>query len=156
MAGRPHPRGWKGKVIEMFRKILIANDGSEGARKALQTAIELTARYGAKLHSISVEEDLPRYVATVGEFEEVKRQKDAYFEQLNNEAMVQAQASGVMLTPHVVAGHEVESIVNFCKEGGFDLLIVGFMGHSRIFERIWGSTSQTLTRIAPCSVLVVK
>ena len=140
----------------MFRKILLANDGSEGARKALQAAIELTARYGAELHSISVEEDLPRYVATVGEFEEVKRQKDAYFEQLNNEALAQAQAIGVTLTPHVVAGHEVESIVNFCKEGGFDLLVVGFMGHSRIFERIWGSTSQTLTRIAPCSVLVVK
>jgi nucleotide-binding universal stress UspA family protein len=37
-----------------------------------------------------------------------------------------------------------------------DLLVVGFMGHSRIFERVWGSTSQTLTRLAPCSVLVAK
>lgn len=56
----------------------------------------------------------------------------------------------------MVAGHEVESIATFCKEGGFDLLVIGFMGHSRIFERIWGSTSQTVTRVAPCSVLVVK
>jgi len=50
----------------------------------------------------------------------------------------------------------VETIVRFCQEGGFDLLVVGFMGHSRIFERIWGSTSQNLTRLAPCSVLVAK
>lgn len=140
----------------MFRKMLIANDGSAGARKALTAAIELAARCGAELHSISVEEDLPHYVATVGEFEEVKRQKDAFFEQLNHEAMAQAQAAGVTLIPHVVAGHEVESIINFCKEGDFDLLIIGFMGHSRIFERVWGSTSQTLARLAPCSVLVVK
>jgi nucleotide-binding universal stress UspA family protein len=56
----------------------------------------------------------------------------------------------------VLPGHEVETIINFCRDGNFDLLVIGFMGHSRIFERIWGSTSQTLTRLSPCSVLVAK
>jgi nucleotide-binding universal stress UspA family protein len=140
----------------MFRKILIAYEGSEGSNKALKKAIELAACFDAEFHSISVEEDLPQYVATIGEFEEVKRQKDAYFEQLNHEAVELAKAGGAILQPHIVAGHEVESIVSFCEEGEFDLLIVGFMGHSRIFERVWGSTSQTLTRLAGCSVLLVK
>ncbi len=140
----------------MYKKILIAYDGSEGSRKAMTRAIELAACFDAELHSISVEEDLPKYVATIGEFEEVKRQKDAFFEEQNKEAVEQAKAGGARLRPHIVAGHEVESIVKFCKEGRFDLLIVGFMGHSRIFERVWGSTSQTLTRLAPCAVLVVK
>ena len=62
----------------------------------------------------------------------------------------------MLVRAHVMPGHEVQTIIEFCKEGGFDLLVVGFMGHSRIFERIWGSTSQTLTRLAPCSVLVAK
>jgi Kef-type K+ transport system membrane component KefB len=84
------------------------------------------------------------------------RQKDAFFEELNRETVEQAKRSGVRLIPHIVAGHEVESIVSFCEEGCFDLLVVGFMGHSRIFDRVWGSTSQTLTRLAPCAVLVVK
>lgn len=140
----------------MFKKILVAFDGSDGSKKALKKAIELAAGFQAEFHAISVEEDLPQYVATIGEFEEVKLQKDAFFEKINREAVEQATACGATLTPHVVAGHEVESIVTFCKEGKFDLLIVGFMGHSRIFERVWGSTSQTLTRLAPCSVLVVK
>ncbi len=139
-----------------FRKILVAYDGSEHARKALELAIRLAAVMGAELHSISVEEDLPKYVATVGEFEEVKRRRDAYFEQLTNEAKTLAWMHGVELQTHVKAGHEVETIVRFCQEGGFDLLVIGFMGHSRIFERVWGSTSQSLTRLAPCSVLVVK
>jgi nucleotide-binding universal stress UspA family protein len=38
----------------MFRKILIANDGSEGAKKALITAIDLAKLYEAELHSISI------------------------------------------------------------------------------------------------------
>jgi nucleotide-binding universal stress UspA family protein len=140
----------------MYQKILIAFDGSEGSRRALQAAIELAARCGAELHSISIEEDLPQYVATVGEFEEVKQQKDAFFEKINQEAVEEAESAGIPLIPHVLAGHEVEAIVEFCGEGGFDMLVVGFMGHSRIFERVWGSTSQTLTRLAPCSVLVAK
>ena len=140
----------------MFKKILIAYDGSEGSNKALKKAIELVACFDAEFHSISVEEDLPQYVATIGEFEEVKSQKDAYFQQLNHEAVELAKAGGARLQPHIVAGHEVETIVSFCEEGEFDLLIVGFMGHSRIFERVWGSTSQTLTRLVGCSVLVVK
>jgi nucleotide-binding universal stress UspA family protein len=140
----------------MFKKMLIAYDSSEGSRKALKKGIEMAACFDAEFHSISVEEDLPQYVATVGEFEEVKRQKDAFFEELNKEAVELAKVGGAKLHPHIVAGHEVESIVSFCTEGEFDLLIVGFMGHSRIFERVWGSTSQTLTRLAACSVLVVK
>jgi hypothetical protein len=30
------------------------------------------------------------------------------------------------------------------------------MGHGRAFGRIWGGTSQNLTKTVPCSVLVVK
>jgi nucleotide-binding universal stress UspA family protein len=140
----------------MFEKILIANDGSPHARKALTAAIDLAAKCSAELHQISVEEDLPHYAATIGEIQEVKEQRNHFFDTLDRESIAEAEARGVKLTCHVVAGHEVESIINFCKDGGFDLLVIGFMGHSRVFERIWGSTSQTLTRIAPCSVLVVK
>jgi len=140
----------------MFTKILVANDGSEGARHAVEVACDLAARYDAELHSITVEEDLPRYAATFDEVDAAKERRDRYFEQLITEEEAIAAAAGVALQPHVIAGHEVETIIRFCTEGGFDLLVLGFMGHSRIFERVWGSTSQTLTRLSPCSVIVAK
>ncbi len=140
----------------MYRKLLVAYDGSEGSRKALKRAVQIALAFGAELHSISVEVDLPQYVATVGEFEEVKAQKDAYFNQLTGEAVESARVEGISLIPHVVAGHAVDSIVDFCKEGEFDLLITGFTGHSRIYERIWGGISRNLARFSPCSVLIEK
>jgi nucleotide-binding universal stress UspA family protein len=66
-----------------------------------------------------------------------------------------ATASRVRLTPRVLAGHKVETIVTFIAEHRFDLLVVGFMGHSTVFGHECGSTSQNLTRLASCSVLVV-
>jgi nucleotide-binding universal stress UspA family protein len=34
--------------------------------------------------------------------------------------------------------------------------VLGFMGHSALYERIIGSTCDRLVRLAPCSVIVVK
>jgi nucleotide-binding universal stress UspA family protein len=140
----------------MFRKILVANDGSEGAKKALLAAVDLAKRYEADLHEISIEEHLPHYAATVGEVLETKQQSADYFRKITREAELTALAYGVKLTSHVLPGHEVATIVQVVKDRGFDLLVIGFMGHSRVFERIWGGTSQNLTRLAPCPVLVVK
>lgn len=140
----------------MISKILVAHDGSDGARRALMVAIELAHRFEAGLHTISVEEGLPHYAATIDEVDAVKEQENHYFASVARDAKAAAAERGVDLHAHTMPGHEVETIIRFCQQGSFDLLVVGFMGHSRIFERIWGSTSQNLTRLAPCSVLVVK
>jgi nucleotide-binding universal stress UspA family protein len=140
----------------MFKKILIANDGSEGAKKALKVAINLAKQDNAELHSISVEEGIPHYAATIGEVEEYRKEANDFFLKINEEATEEAKKGGVELNIKVQAGHEVEMIVNYAKEGNFDLLVIGFMGHSKIFGRVWGSTSQNITKLSPCTVIVVK
>lgn len=140
----------------MWHKILVGLDGSDGATKALAVAVKLASQFGAELHSISVEEKLPHYAATMGEVLESKQEAADYFRRITAEAQQSACAVGVTLHSHVMPGHEVETIVTFAKDHGFDLLVIGFMGHSKIFGRIWGSTSQNLAKLSPCTVLVVK
>ena len=140
----------------MFKKILVGYDGSEGAKKALRTAVDIAKHYGAELHSISVEEDLPHYAATIGEVQEAKAEKNGYFAKLIEEAKEIAAKEDVALHAKVVAGHEVETVVDYAKDHHFDLVVIGFMGHSKIYDRVWGSTSQSITRLVPCTVMVVK
>jgi nucleotide-binding universal stress UspA family protein len=140
----------------MFKKILIANDGSEGAKKALMLAIDLAKQYNAELHSIAVEEGVPHYAATIGEVDEFRKEANEFFKKINDEAVEEAKKEGIELRTKVQAGHEVETIVQHAKEGKFDLLVIGFMGHSKIFGRVWGSTSQNITKLSPCTVVVVK
>jgi nucleotide-binding universal stress UspA family protein len=139
----------------MPSKILHGQDGSEGAFKALEEAISLAKHYGAELHTISVEET-PRYAGTVGEVIEEKDTANHKFEEAIERSRKMALREGIDIHPHIVVGHEVKSIVEFVKNGGFDLLVIGFMGHSAIYDRVMGSTCQSLVRLAPCSVLVVK
>jgi len=140
----------------MYKKILIAYDGSEGSKHALKVAIDIAKKYNAELHSLSVEEGVPHYAATIGEVAEYKEEANGFFKKLNDEAVEEAKKEGIELHTKVLAGHEVETIVHYAKEGKFDILVIGFMGHSKIFGRVWGSTSQNITKLAPCSVVVVK
>ena len=55
----------------MYGKILVANDGSPGALRALGIALELAKREGAALHMVTVEE-LPWFPASIDEVEEEK------------------------------------------------------------------------------------
>ena len=68
----------------------------------------------------------------------------------------EAKRHRVKLTTHIVVGHAVPAIVDFIERDGFDLLVTGFMGHSALYNRVIGSTTDRLVELAPCTVLVVK
>jgi nucleotide-binding universal stress UspA family protein len=140
----------------MFKKILIANDGSEGAFKALDAALRLAHSHKAALHMICVEE-IPWMPA--GTREEVigdMELADRKFIEVVAKAEHQAKHHRVRLVSQVVVGHAVPTIVDVIANDGFDLLITGFMGHSALYNRVIGSTTDRLVELAPCSVLVVK
>jgi len=139
----------------MFRKILIANDGSEGAFKALGTAVSLAHSHKAQLHMICVEET--QWIP--GSREEVigdKELADCKFAEVVAKAEAEAKRHHVKLKSYILVGHPVSTIVEFVERDGFDLLVTGFMGHSAIFNRVIGSTTDRLVELAPCAVLVVK
>ena len=140
----------------MFKKILVANDGSDGAKKALRSAFALAKTFGAELQSISIKERPSHFAETVGEVVEEQEEADRFYARVTADARAMAAQEGLELKCTVLPGHEVETIIRFTRDGGFDLLVVGFMGHSRAFGRIWGGTSQNLVKTSPCSVLVAK
>ena len=139
----------------MHKKILHGLDGSPGSFKALEEAVALAKEFGAELHTISVEE-VPHYAGTVGEVVETKDLEDHKFHDAIVQARAMAHREGIEIQAHVIVGHEVKTILEFIKARGFDLLVIGFMGHSALYDRVMGSTCHSLVRLAPCSVLVVK
>ena len=139
----------------MVRKILHGLDGSPNSFKALEEAIFMAQRYEAELHTITVEE-VPRYAGTVGEVIEEKDTANGKSHEAINQAKEMAEKKGLKINSHLIVGHEVKTILEFIKKHKYDILIIGFMGHSAIYDRVMGSTCQSLVRLASCSVLVIK
>ncbi|MGD0772226.1 MAG: universal stress protein [Candidatus Solibacter sp.] len=140
----------------MFGQILIAHDGSDSARKAFDVAVQLAARLGAHLRMICVEEEIPRHAEVIDEFREEKDRADSYFGQLAEQCRARAAMHAVDVETAIVPGHAVKVIGDFVRENAIDLLVIGFTGHSRIYEHIWGGTAHNLTGTVRCNVLVVK
>jgi nucleotide-binding universal stress UspA family protein len=149
----------------MYRRLLVAYDESPESQKALLIGIEMAKTLGAELHSVTVEEGLPPYISAVGPYatyvepriiDEIQEQRDKYYAELQENVCEQAQTAGVSLHAAVVAGHEVEAIVEYARLHECDLILVGFHKHSAIAERFWGSTAHGITMRSHCSVLAVK
>jgi nucleotide-binding universal stress UspA family protein len=139
----------------MFRKMLVANDGSPGGEKALKCALALAGRLDVGLAMICVEE-LPRFPVSIDEVAETMADEAGVFDKVVAAAKALAQSQGVAFEAHILAGHPVPTIVEFVRRGGYDLLVVGFMGHSALYNRIIGSTTDRLVELAPSMVMVVK
>jgi nucleotide-binding universal stress UspA family protein len=139
----------------MFKKIVHANDGSDRAFKALEIAIELAKRFGSDLHMICVEE-MANFPTSIDELVEEQAEADHRYDPVVHRARELAREQGVALASHVVSGHPVHRIVKFVQDGRFELLVVGFMGHSALYERVIGGTADRLVRLAPTTVLIIK
>jgi nucleotide-binding universal stress UspA family protein len=138
-----------------FERILVAIDGSESSDRAFAKALELAALTGAKLTALAVEGPLPAYAATVGEVDEVKREKDAFFSALAAAARADAEQAGVDVEVAVRPGHPAELIPRAAREGDHDLIVLGHRGHF-VRDRLLGSTADRVAEHAHCPVMIVR
>jgi nucleotide-binding universal stress UspA family protein len=138
-----------------FERILVAIDGSEASDRAFAKAVELAALLQTKLVALAVEGPLPAYAATIGEVEEVKREKDAFFATLAARAKEQAERASVPLDVDVRAGHAADVIVRHAAEINADLIVLGYKGHS-LRTHLLGSTADRVSEHAGCPVMIVR
>lgn len=138
-----------------FGKILVAIDGSACSDRAFAKALELAAVAGAKLTALAVEGPLPAYAATVGEVEEVQREKDSFFRKLAAAARSRGEQAGVEIDVDVRPGHPAELISRVAEEGSFDLIVLGHRGHF-VRDRLLGSTADRVAEHAHCPVMIVR
>jgi nucleotide-binding universal stress UspA family protein len=139
----------------MFAKILNANDGSETALRSFALAIALAKQNRSELHMVCVEE-IPYMPEFVQEVEEQDEKAARRIEGLLEHARAMAAAEQVKLETHVLKGHPVRDIVRLAEELEADLLVIGAVGHSAIYERLIGSRADRIVQLAKCPVLVVK
>lgn len=139
----------------MFEKILVAIDGSPSSEKALSAAVDLAAHYKADLVALSVAE-LPEVVAMVDEVDEMRASAENHFRQIGEAAVEFARTRGVSLRSVVLRGQAADAILRYAESEGFQLIVMGRQGHSRIARFFLGSTTDRVSEHSPCTVMIVK
>ncbi|WP_158966297.1 universal stress protein [Chachezhania sediminis] len=128
-------------VARKFRpieKVLIAYDGGVSSRKAVEHVARTPLYRGLDVH-----------VVTIGtSTEETRRGLD--------DAEATLDAAGLAATSGVISGKPDTALAEFVDLSGYDLLVMGAYGHSRIRTLIIGSTTTEMLRSCQRSVLLVR
>jgi nucleotide-binding universal stress UspA family protein len=140
----------------MFSTVAVGTDGSQTASVAVETAVDLARRYGAKLVLLSAFQDAQRAARWgTDSFAAIEWaiNTSAETREILSRTEADLQSQGVECTTRVDEGDPAEVLVRLATDCGADLLVVGNKGMRR---RILGSVPNSVTHKAPCSVLVVK
>jgi len=138
-----------------FTNVLVAIDGSDEAAKALDCALSVCTALDARLTVLAVEGKLPAYAASLGEVDEVKREKDEFFTRVLDTARHGAEQRGVSVHTDLVPGHSADVIVHYAVAHAHDLIVVAHHAHL-LGDVLLGSTADRVAHHAPCPVMVVR
>jgi|SRR5579859_1436833 len=137
----------------MFKKILVALDGSDYSREALPTAIEIGKKFGSQLNVIHVaEHDRGRAAAFTTETPaEATRLVAASVKQAKDAGL---SAKGELLDR--AAGHVAEAIAATAAANSIDLIVMGSRGLSDAQGFLLGSVTHRVMQLVDVPVLVAR
>ncbi len=142
----------------MYKRILLAYDGSEAGQKALLDCRELANWSGAEVVLVAVMPSTMSFVGLEGgvydiELEERERKK---FDAVLRDGLARLEQAGFAARGEVVTGEAIEEIAKYARKVQADLIVVGHKHLDSWAARWWrGSISGALIEHSPCSVLVV-
>lgn len=141
----------------MLEKILVAFDGSDPSFKAFNYGLEIIKRCSVtKPQIVVVSVVQPPEPADIVELDAVidsaTQHYLAHFRDLENTA----KAQQITVVTEVLVGHPADQIIRYAKDNGFDLILVGQMGKSKIESWLLGSVSRRIAAYSHCTVTIVK
>ena len=142
----------------MVRTIAVGTDGSDTASRAVDFAMDMAERYGAKLVIASAykpvsedrirkeQVDAPQEIQwSINPSEDVDRTL--------REAEETAKERGLKYASEARNGDPADVLCDIAEAHEADVLVVGNKGMER---RILGSVPNSVSHKAPCSVMIVK
>ena len=139
----------------MFKKIIVAYDGSEHAAAALRRSSELARLCRAELHLLGVVV-ITGSLALAGAYgaADVWGQEEADVAKAL-ESAVNAISDQVSVHTRIREGEPAEQIATYASEIGADLVVIGHSDRGLLARLFEGSIGAKLIRELPCNLLVV-
>lgn len=147
----------------MFKRILIATHGTEGAQKAESYAIGLARQSAAELHGLYViHKDWSSLVGIEWLHSSEKRME--FYRYAESQFNIRAEevlrafaerAKGIKVATSVKVGDPAEVIAEEARDRQIDLVVIGDKGNVRSEEYKARISLKRLMKLTPCPVLVV-
>jgi nucleotide-binding universal stress UspA family protein len=144
---------------ETTNRIVVGVDGSDGARRALEWAVNEARLRGARLIAIHTWH-IPPLTAGVGPLDppmtldaDTLERVETAAEELLERELAALDTSGIEVEKRSEPSNPADALL--AAAGDADLLVVGTRGHGGFSGLLLGSVSQQVSHHAPCPVVIV-
>lgn len=144
-----------------YSHILVPSDGSDLSRRAIEHAVQLASRVGAKLTFLHVHANVPLPLSGLGEALDPRTMEALIAANLQEsdrileEAAALAEAAGVPARCERVPGDlPHRGILTTAARLGCDLIVMASHGRRGLSGLLLGSETQRVLAESPCPVLV--
>jgi nucleotide-binding universal stress UspA family protein len=140
----------------MYQNILVAYDGSEGAKKALNSSLIFAKALKAKLIALWIGGYRAYYHETVAEVDEENKAIETFSVKLKRELKCISQQEGIEIEYAHLLGNPAKLIVEFAEKNNIDLIVMGCHGHSGLWGDDLGHVTDKVSENAKCNVLIAR
>lgn len=139
-----------------MKSIIVGDDGSEFAEKALEKAIELAGKEGRDVVVVYAVEDFCPIGVTELDCNVVKDIQMKEAGSIVTSALQRLKDAGIKGRDIVAAGRPADVIIEAAKKEKAEMIIVASHGKHGVKKAILGSVTARVVEYSPVSVLVVK
>ena len=150
----------------MFKRILIATDGSKNGEKAAKSGIELAKLSGGKV-IIAYVADIGKYMPSAGIISpfggvspDAIDNVVASIREAGEKATLQvdelARASGVTSERLIVEGNPASEILRIAEDEKIDVIVMGSIGKTGLEKFLMGSVAEKVVHNSKLPVLIVR
>ena len=142
----------------MYKRILLAYDGSEPGQKALIESKDLAQWGKSELFLIAVMPPPAAFIGGEGGVYDLglEEQERKEYNGILEDGLRRLREAGHTVKGEVVVGEAVVEIAEYARKVGADLIVVGHKHLDSWAARWWrGSVSKAIIEEAPCNVLCV-
>jgi len=139
----------------MFKKILLAADGSPHAEGALRYARDLALRDDAQVIVVHAVPQVPDYLGEP-EWQKLASRNVAEGEQVAGHAAENLRKAGVDVIVEVLEGPPADAILRVADVRQPDLIVMGSRGHGEVASLLLGSVSHRVLAHAHMPVMIVR
>ena len=152
-------------MIIIYKKILLAIDGSFHANNAIEQVVEIQKKWSSEVvifHSIK-HHRIPKWLypndsLPLGVYRNIEEVSKKAGEELLKKTKESFKKEGLPVETRLIEDDAPEVYIRrIAEEENFDLVVLGSKGHhSKLKEILLGTVSTKVVKSAPCDVLIVK
>lgn len=139
----------------MFKRILLAFDGSESAQHAAECAEQLACKFKSHIDVVYAFGPIQHGIDD-SLHEALTKEKRNEGEAVIGNLLATLDCAGIRASGHVLEGLAAEVILEQALRCSNDLIVIGSRGLGQAGEFLLGSVSDQVVHDATCPVLVVK